>query len=90
MADLRTLGPARGLAVDAEGKLLDLPRDLAHSVSAEIIDVVTLLHAWRLETELGCEEDRDETTSAESRAEALIHMADDKLRGVLRAISPYV
>ncbi|WP_430422746.1 hypothetical protein [Methylibium petroleiphilum] len=92
MAD-RILAPEQGLAVDARGNLLDMPRDLAHRFSAELLDVVTLLHVSMCEADStggGVREDAEGITDATSRTIALIAMADDKVRGILRAISPYV
>ena len=91
MCDVHTIAPQRGLATDAEGSLLDMPRDLAHTVNGELLDVVTLLHASMLETgSCGDDVGEDSVTSPESRAVSLIAMADHKVRSVLRWISPYV
>lgn len=76
------------LARGAAGGLLDIPRKLAHSVNSELLDVVTLLHA--AEGTVGSAADDDGVTDAESRTVALLSMADDKVRAVLRSISPYV
>ena len=69
----------------------DMPRDLAHKVNADLLEVVTLLHVSRREAG-ACdgEADDERLTSPSSRAVALISMADNKVRGVLRAIAPYV
>jgi hypothetical protein len=92
MDDIHTIAPERGLAADAEGKLLDMPRGLAHTVSGDLLDVATLLHASMREAGScsGGDEDDDAFTSSSSRAVALIAMADEKVRSVLRAISAYV
>ncbi len=76
------------LARGAAGAPLDMPRDLAHSVNSELLDVVTLLRA--AEGAVGSAPDDDGVTDAGSRTVALLSMADDKVRAVLRSISPYV
>lgn len=76
------------LAHGAAGALLDMPRDLAHAVNSELLDVVTLLRA--ASGAVGSAPDDDGVTDAESRTVALLHMADDKVRAVLRSISPFV
>ena len=92
MCEVHTIVPQRGLAVDAGGSLQDMPRDLAHTVNGDLLDVITLLHASMREAGAcsGGDGDEDSITSPSSRAVSLIAMADDKVRSVLRAISPYV
>ena len=72
----------------------DLPHDLAHRLDHELMDVVTLLHtALRQHERIGAadeEADGDNMTDASSRVASLVRMADDKVRGVIRSMSPYV
>jgi hypothetical protein len=91
MADATTT--PGGLAKDAAGNLADMPRDMAHSISHDLFDVLTLLRSTMHEVEaIGTERDADPhgLTSADSRAASLLCMAGDKVRGMLASISPYV
>lgn len=76
------------LARTDSGALRDMPRDLAHAVNSELLDVVTLLRAVR--DAVDSDADADGVTDGPSRAVALVHMSDDKVRAVLRTLSPYV
>ena len=70
----------------------DMPRALVHSLDSDLMDVVTLLFAAREQVGLGGDDelvDADNMTNSSSRCVALIAMADEKVRGVIRAIEPY-
>ena len=80
----------------AEG---DMPRDLVGSVNEQLLLVVTLLRAARdqfaklgdvgdSDSDSDC--DSDCMTDGESRTIALYGMADEKVRSIINAISPYV
>lgn len=69
----------------------DLPHTLAHSLSHKLMEVFTLLRVGVAERDREPEFDaRDDMTDAESRSDALIAMAQDKVREVLREMAPYV
>lgn len=77
----------------ASDKLTEgIPRELAHSIESALLDVVTLLASsvYQVEELEDGGTDSDNMTSAQSRAIALISMADTKVRGVLTAIEPHV
>lgn len=91
MADASTT--PSGLARDAAGNLADMPRDMVHSISHELFNVLTLLRSTMHEVEaIGTErdEDPDGLTSADGRATSLLGMAGDKVRAMLDIINPYV
>jgi hypothetical protein len=79
-----------GLAVDAEGKPADMPRELVHSLNSQLFDVLTLLYVAREEVPEGGEKDDDDLTCQSGRAVSLIHMAEEKARAAIMTISPYV
>ncbi|EWS54841.1 MULTISPECIES: hypothetical protein [unclassified Methylibium] len=92
MSDQLTIARG-GLAVDADGNVLDMPRCLVHDCNDELLDVIALLHASILEVQScasGPNEDADGITDASSRTVSLLLIADDKVRDMLRTISPYV
>lgn len=80
---------AGGLARDADGNHADLPTDLAHSINGELLDVLTLLVAAAHERNGTLVEESDELTNHDTRADALLYMAETKLRGVIRSMGPY-
>ena len=91
MSEIHSSFRQRGLAIGLDGELMNMPRDLAHAVSHDLLNVVTLLHACRREAgEFVGALDDDGVTDTSSRTIALIAMADEKVRGVLHAIEPYV
>lgn len=79
----------------AHGKLAegDMPRDLVLAVNNQLMLVVTLLRAARDQFgkfgDVG-DSDSDRMTDGETRAIALYGMADEKVRSIINAISPYV
>ena len=79
-----------GLAMTEDGKLAPMPRDLAHSIVCELLDVVGLVHSTKREIE-DCNGggDEDGTTDAPSRAQTLLRIVDSRLRAALREMSPY-
>ncbi len=78
-----------GLAVDAAGNLADMPRDMVHSISGELLDVLTLLRCAEQEVEeIGSEGNADGLTSADSRTISLLTMTSDKVRNMLVKIRP--
>lgn len=82
-----------GLALDAAGKIKDIPHKLVSTLSDDLLDVVTLLHALKAEAYKGytdTDADDDNMTSSSSRATALVYLIDGKVRELLTEISPYV
>lgn len=82
-----------GMAIDARGDPADMPRDMAHSINRDLMDTVTLLHCAMNEAgdaEVESQHAKDKLTSPSSRAVSLLSMADEKVRAVLSAITPYV
>ncbi|HEX7637944.1 MAG TPA: hypothetical protein VF457_06065 [Burkholderiaceae bacterium] len=72
----------------------DMPRELAHRMNDRLHDVLSLLHAVSLEIAddqiVDRFEDAEGMNSASSRGRCLISMADEAVRDVMRAMSPYV
>lgn len=97
MSDTHKLTPG-GMAIDAQGRPADMPRDLANSMSYELSNVAVLLHA-ALRSHADFLESgvlAGECTSADvdgmdgsSRTHSLMLMASAKLREVVEAIGPY-
>lgn len=75
--------------MSTENALPDLPRDLAHALDAELLDVLTLLRAEG-DALAGPDDDEGAMHSKESRAVALRAMAADKVSGVIKRMQPYV
>lgn len=71
-----------GLAHDVDGKPADMPRDLAGSLSGDLMDVTALLHSARL---LASEADGDNWQLIQ-----ILSMADRKLDEVTDAFLPYL
>lgn len=89
MADLKI--PQEKSAPVEPAQKIEIDEDLVHRVSHELFGVITLIRAARDSMEdIGLEADheRDSLTTAESRAYALMAMADQKVRGILGEISP--
>lgn len=63
-----------------------IPPAALHALNHELMDVLSLLWAAAEATE----SQRDDVADASSRTVSLIHMADKKVRDVLRTISPHV
>lgn len=69
-----------------------IPNDLAHRINSELLDAITLMRVAAGEVPSGGDEvdtDPDRLTSASSRTQSLIFMAEDKVRAVLRDLEPY-
>lgn len=84
-----------GVARDAAGKLADMPRDEAHRINDQLLDVVTLLRCALNEIDVlqahsNEPQEADELTGYGSRAVSLVVMADSKVRGIIEGMSPYV
>ncbi len=85
-----TISPG-GLALNADGSLANLSHELAHAINASLLHVVALLQCGRLEIPLdGGDRDDDALHDGASRATALVSVAEEKVREVLRVLSPYV
>lgn len=81
----------RQLAQPEPGTLDDMPRDLVHQVSGDLIDVVTLLRVLRESVPASSGgPDGDNLTDSASRSVALASMADEKVRKIIKDIDPYV
>jgi hypothetical protein len=84
-----------GLATNPDGTLAEMPRALAHNVNGALLDVVALLRVARHEAEYvedggGDDDDDDLMTSGPTRVQAMTRIAEDKVREVIGALSPYV
>jgi hypothetical protein len=82
-----------GLAKNPDGTLADVPRTLAAHMHNQLLHVVTLLHSVCEAVPEGKnadEADADGMTSPSSRTVALAAIADEKVRSIVRALSPYV
>lgn len=87
------LQPKGSLARNPDGSIASVPRELAHQVQYELMHVLTLLHSLRQEVPEGGdadEVDADGMTSPSSRAQTLAVIADEKVRSLVKALSPYV
>ena len=93
MADTELTISSGGLAFNAAGTLADMPRDLAHEINGDLLHVLALIHCCRNEIPESAEEaayDDDELHDASSRAIVLSAIAEEKIRKVIRSMSPYV
>jgi hypothetical protein len=80
-----------GLATNPDGTLSDMPRDLAHSLSYQLGQVVALLAVAIKECPDSDEDDApDPYHNARSRTVSLIEVAGREVRSVMHAMSPYV
>lgn len=79
-----------GLARNPDGTLAHLPHAIAHSLSAELMNVIALLRAAAGTRADFTEEVPDSLHTRESRADSLSLMAEDKVRTVIERLSPYI
>lgn len=67
----------------------DMPREVARSISYELMNVLVLLRAWAREPGCDIGEPDDGLTDPDSRANALVLMADERVRQVIKMMEPY-
>lgn len=87
------LQPKGSLARNPDGTLAGVPRELAHQVQYQLMHVLTLLHSISQEVPEGGDADHadaDGMTSPSSRTVTLSAIADEKVRSIVKILSPYV
>jgi hypothetical protein len=93
IVELTTSQTAGGLATNPDGSLADVPRALASDMHGELMQVIALLYSV-CDAIPSSQDDHeayaDGLTSPSSRAETLTIIADEKVRSVIRALTPYV
>lgn len=92
MAVLEMPSATSGSARTADGSLADLPRDLAHKINDDLLQVLALIHCCRNEI-LDIPEtapDDGNLHDASTRSVALAGIVEEKVRKVIQDMSPYV
>lgn len=93
VAELTTSQTSGGLAMNPDGSLADMPRQLAEHMRDQLMDVIALLHGV-CETVIsdtsGDALDANGLTCPSSRAAMLASVANDKVTAIVRALAPYV
>lgn len=92
MATLEVITGSPGLARKAGGSLADLPRDLAHKINDDLLQVLALIHCCRNEIIDIPETAPDDANmhDASTRSVALAGIVEEKIRKVVQDMSPYV
>lgn len=92
MATLELITAPSGLACKADGSLADLPRDLAHKINDDLLQVLALIHCCRNEILDIPETAPDDANihDGSTRSVALAGIVEEKVRKVIRDMSPYV
>lgn len=92
MSDAQTT-EGQALALGTDGGFKNVPSKLLSGLNDDLLGVVTLLHALKAEAYRGFHDDDsddDNVTSSSSRATALTHLIDKKVRQLLVDIDPHV
>lgn len=92
MATLELITASPSLARKADGSLADLPRDLAHKINDDLLQVLALVHCCRNEI-LDIPETAPDVANihdANTRSVALTTIIEEKVRKVINDMSPYV